>query len=254
MQLNYKSFGQGEPVIILHGLFGTLDNWQTIAKQLAEEYTVFIVDLRNHGRSPHVDEHSYQAMAEDIQTFLSDNWIYGTNVIGHSMGGKTAIRLALDYPELVEKLVVVDMGVKQNEAGHHTIFEAMFDLDLENLQSRGVADKQLQTRIEEYGVRQFLLKNLTRKKEGGYEWKMNLPILHQHYNDILEAIESDSTFNHPTLFLRGGKSDYVLDEDFEGIQDLFPNATLETIDNAGHWVHAEAPKEFLEVVRRFLAS
>ncbi len=252
MKLNYKSFGQGEPVIILHGLFGTLDNWQTIAKQLAEDYMVFIVDLRNHGRSPHVDEHTYKAMADDIQIFLSENWIYGAHVIGHSMGGKTAMRLALDYPELVNKLVVVDMGIKENEPGHQAIFKALLGLDLENVTSRGEASAVLQKGIEDSGVRQFLLKNLTRKLEGGYEWKMNLSVIHAHYNDILEAIEHDDTFDNPTLFLRGGQSDYVLDEDFEAIQELFTDATLATIEKSGHWVHAAAPKDFLRIVRAFL--
>lgn len=252
MNLNYKSFGQGDPIIILHGLFGTLDNWQTIAKQLAEDYMVFIIDLRNHGRSPHVDEHTYKAMADDIQVFMSENWLYGAHLIGHSMGGKTAMRLALDYPELVNKLVVVDMGIKQNEPGHQAIFEALLELDLENLKSRGEADKEFQKRIDEFGVRQFLLKNLSRKREGGYEWKMNLPVIHRHYNDILEAIEHDDTFDNPTLFLRGGQSDYVLEEDFIAIQELFTDATLETIEEAGHWVHAAAPEEFLRIVRAFL--
>lgn len=252
MELNYKSFGQGEPLVILHGLFGTLDNWQTIAKQLAEFYTVFIVDLRNHGRSPHVNEHTYELMAEDVFHFMSDNWIYGANVIGHSMGGKTAIRLALDYPEQVSKLIVADMGIKENESGHEAIFEAMFDLDLPNLESRTVADNQLKTRIDQYGVRQFLLKNLSRRKEGGYQWKMNLPVLHENYQEILKGIESDSTFDNPTLFLRGGNSDYVQDEDFEAIQDLFPNSELETIKGAGHWLHAEKPTEFIQHVRAFL--
>jgi esterase len=254
MKLNYKSFGQGEPVIILHGLFGTLDNWQIIAKQLAEDYTVFIVDLRNHGRSPHVNEHNYKAMADDIQNFMDENWIYGSHVIGHSMGGKTAMRLALDYPDLVRKLVIVDMGVKQNEPGHQTIFEALMNIDLVNLANRDEADKEFQKKIDEFSVRQFLLKNLARKPNGGYEWKMNLPVIHQHYNDILAAIEHDDTFDKPTLFLRGGQSDYVLDEDFPAIQALFPNAKLLTIPQAGHWLHAEAPKPFLEMVQGFLKS
>ncbi|MGB0863523.1 MAG: alpha/beta fold hydrolase [Saprospiraceae bacterium] len=252
MQLNYKSFGQGDPLVILHGLFGSLDNWQTIAKQLAEFYTVFIIDLRNHGRSPHVNEHSYELMAEDVFNFMSDNWIYGANVIGHSMGGKVAIRLALDYPEQVNKLIIADMGIKQSERGHETIFEAMFDLDLLNLDSRTIIDNQLKTRITELGVRQFLLKNLSRRKEGGYKWKMNLPALHEHYDEILKEIESDSTFDNLTLFLRGGNSNYVLNEDFEDIQTLFPNSKLETIEGAGHWLHAEKPKEFVQYVRAFL--
>ena len=252
MDLNYKSFGQGDPLVILHGLFGTLDNWQTLAKQFAEHFTVFIVDFRNHGRSPHVDEHSYPLMAEDISNFMSDNWIYGANVIGHSMGGKAAMHLALEYPEQVNRLVIADIGMRENKAGHHTIFEAMFDLDLENLASRSVADKQLQTRIEEYGVRQFLLKNLTRRREGGYQWKMNLPVLRKNYQEILAAVETETTFDNPTLFIRGGNSDYVKDEDFPAIQAIFSDSILETVDNAGHWLHAEQPKVFYDKVLAFL--
>ncbi len=252
MQLNYKSFGQGDPIVILHGLFGTLDNWQSVAKELANDYTVFILDLRNHGRSPHADEHDYSIMADDVSEFMSDHWIYGAHVIGHSMGGKTAMQLALNYPEQVNKLVVVDMGIKANEGGHETIFEAMFDLDLPNLTGRSEADKKLKTRIEEYGVRQFLLKNLTRQKEGGYEWKMNLSVLHKNYQEILAAIESETTFDNPSLFIRGGNSDYVLDEDFDAIQAIFPNSQLKTIANAGHWIHAEQPQDFINVVKDFL--
>ncbi len=251
MELNYKSLGQGDPIIILHGLFGSLDNWQTIAKQLAEQYTVFTLDLRNHGRSPHSSEHDYSLMAEDVFEFMSNNWIYDAHVIGHSMGGKVAMRLALDYPDQVKKLVVVDMGVKANEGSHQMIFDAMLELDLPNLKTRKVADLQFQTRIKEYGVRQFLLKNLKREKEG-YRWKMNVPVLIENYEEILAEIESDTTFDNPTLFLRGGLSDYIKKEDLSVFQTLFPDSELQTIEQAGHWVHAEAPVEFLERVSNFL--
>lgn len=251
MQLNYKSFGQGDPVIILHGLFGSLDNWQTIAKTLAEKYTVFIVDLRNHGRSPHMPEHNYRVMADDIQTFMSDNWIYGSHVIGHSMGGKVAMRLALDYPEMVNKLVVVDMGVKPSPSEHHDIFEAMLGLDVANLASRKVADEAFKKRIPQFSVRQFLLKNLARASQG-YQWKMNLPAIYENYDEISSPIKSLDTFDNPTLFLRGGNSKYVLDEDFDHIKSLFPDARLATIDGVGHWLHAEAPDAFLKIVGDFL--
>lgn len=251
MELNYKTFGQGDPLVILHGLFGSLDNWQTLARQYAEHYTVFIIDLRNHGKSPHVDSHTYDEMAADIAHFMSDHWVFGARVIGHSMGGKVAMRLALDYPEQVQQLVVADIGVKQSARGHEEIFKAMAALDLPNLASRSDADAALRTRISTPSIRQFLLKNLSRNKEGGYEWKMNLPVIRAHYDDILAPIASDTTFENPTLFVRGERSDYVLDEDWSGIQMLFPESELVTIPKVGHWLHAEAPEAFLAHTLRF---
>ena len=251
MKLNYKSFGQGEPVIILHGLFGTLDNWQTVAKQLAEDYTVYIIDQRNHGRSPHADEFNYQILAADLQHFMESNWIYRARIIGHSMGGKTALQFALDFPAMVEQLVVVDMGIKAYAGGHAEIFAAMLALDLATVASRKDAEAFLATRIKERGVRQFLLKNLSRSQEGGYEWKMNLPVLHARYQDILAEITSGEVFEEDTLFIRGGRSDYVQNADWESIQRLFPQAQLATVKNAGHWVHAEQPQQLLQIVRNF---
>ena len=251
MNLNYKSFGQGDPIIILHGLFGTLDNWQTLAKQLAEHYTVYIIDQRNHGRSPHADEFNYRILAEDLQGFMEDNWIYQARIIGHSMGGKTAIQFALEYPAMVEQLVVVDMGIKAYQGGHAEIFAALLDLDLSTIEDRKAAAALLKPRIPEMGVRQFLLKNLTRNKEGGYRWKMNLPVLHDRYQDILAAIESNEVFTGDTLFIRGEQSNYVRDADWAAIQALFPQAELATVADAGHWVHAEQPAELLKLVTNF---
>lgn len=254
MQLNYKSFGEGYPIIILHGLFGTSDNWQTIAKKLAENYTVYIIDQRNHGRSPHDDTFNYEVMAEDLQAFMESQWIYEAHVIGHSMGGKTAMQFALNYPDLVNQLVVVDIAPKAYEGGHQAIFEALFSLDLDKIDNRKTADKLLAKKIADFGVRQFLLKNLTRKKEGGFRWKMNLPVIYQNYNQILSTITSLDTFDNPTLFIRGGASDYVQDEDMQNINLLFPNAELTTVENVGHWVHAAAPTELLKLVKDFLSQ
>ncbi len=252
MELNYKSFGEGYPIIILHGLFGTLDNWQTIAKKLAEKYSVYIIDQRNHGRSPHDDAFDYGVMADDLQAFMESNWIYEAHIIGHSMGGKTAMQFALNYPDLVNQLVVVDIAPKAYEGGHQTIFEALLSLDLTKITSRKEADELLQPKIKEFGVRQFLLKNLTRQKAGGFKWKMNLPIIYQNYEHILSAIESEDAFDHPTLFIRGGTSDYVKAEDMAPIKTLFPSAELATVAKAGHWVHAVAPDTLLELVVDFL--
>jgi pimeloyl-ACP methyl ester carboxylesterase len=252
MELNYKQFGQGEPIIILHGLFGTLDNWQTIAKQLAKHYMVFIIDQRNHGKSPHSDEFSYPILAEDLKHFMESKWVYKATIIGHSMGGKTAMQFALMYPDMVEKLVIVDIAPKAYKGGHQEIFEAMFGLDLDNLTDRQAIDEELKIKIPEDGVRLFLMKNLSREKDGSYRWKMNLPVLYKEYQAILSNIDSEETFDEATLFIRGENSKYIKDDDVLDIQDLFPMMQLQTIENAGHWVHAENPKSFLAKLNTFL--
>ena len=250
MELNFKEFGQGDPIIILHGLFGSLDNWQTIAKQLAEDYSVFIIDQRNHGKSPHLPEISYRLMAEDLQGFMEQQWIHRAHILGHSMGGKTAMQFALDYPEMVDKLIVVDIAPGVNSGGHETIFQAMLSLNPETTENRKAADDFLAERIEEFGVRQFILKNLSRNKSGGYRWKMNLSVLHQYYTEILAAVEGSVPFEESSLFIRGAKSNYIQSAD--DLLPLFPQANLVTIPEAGHWVHADAPKALLEEVRHFL--
>lgn len=252
MELNYKSFGQGEPVIILHGLFGTLDNWQTVARALAEHFLVFIVDQRNHGRSPHVEEMSYLLMAEDLLEFMESHWIYRAHVIGHSMGGKTAMQFALHYPDMVDKLAVIDMAPKAYPGGHEEIFKALLDLDIDRVESRQDAEAFLARRIESPAVLQFLLKNISRNHDGRYAWKMNLPVIYQHYPEILKPVEGGEPYEGPALFLRGGLSPYVQPEDEAGIKALFPQARIETVENAGHWVHAEAPDEVVGRLKGFL--
>ncbi len=236
--------------MILHGLFGTSDNWQTIAKQLAKDYWVFIVDQRDHGRSAHTDGLDYERMAGDLAEFLEQQWIYESHIIGHSMGGKTAMQFAMNYPDLVEKLVVVDIAPKAYVGGHQAIFDALFALDLNTIESRKEADAFLADRIPDFGTRQFLLKNLTRDKEGGYRWKMNLPIIYESYQAILDQVKGEP-FDKESLFIRGSRSNYIQAEDEPIIKDLFPNATLESID-AGHWVHAEKPKDLLQSIQKFL--
>jgi len=252
MKLNYKQFGQGEPIIILHGLFGTLDNWQTIAKKLAENYMVFIIDQRNHGKSPHSDAFSYKILAEDLKAFMLEQHMYEATIIGHSMGGKVAMRFALDYPDMVTKLVVVDIAPKQYSGGHQVIFDAMFGLDLEKLTDRQSIDEALKASIPEDSIRLFLMKNLARQKDGGYRWKMNLPVLYKEYQEILSAIEAEDAYDDEVLFIRGGRSRYIKDEDVLEIQEIFPLMRLETISNAGHWLHAEAPKMFIKIVKDFI--
>ena len=252
MHLHHKILGEGRPLIILHGLFGTLDNWQTVGRLLSEDYQVFLLDQRNHGRSPHIPEHNYPALAADIDHFLEFNWINRPHIIGHSMGGKAAMQFALQHPEKVDKLVVVDIGPKAYSGGHEPIFYALQSIDLSQIKERSEAENLLRQYIPDYGVIQFLLKNLTRSKDGTYHWKANLPVLYDHYQEIVGEIKSDKPYEGPVLFIRGGTSRYILDDDWSDIHDLFPNARLATVPDAGHWVHAEAPDEILQLVRDFL--
>lgn len=250
-QLFSREFGAGSPVLILHGLFGFSDNWQTIAKGLAETHLVITPDLRNHGRSPHLPSHTYQEMAEDLRFFMEEKWMFHATVIGHSMGGKVAMQLALSHPDMVEKLVVIDMEPGQADDNHTDIIEALLGLDLSKIKERSEAEAYLSGRIADFGTRQFLLKNITREDNGTFSWKMNLPVLWKHYADILAPV-SGAPFEKPTLFVRGSRSNYVKDSDWEKAKLLFPNAQLITIEDAGHWVHADKPKELLEILKGFL--
>lgn len=252
--LNFKLYGTGEPLLVLHGLFGTLDNWQTIGKQLAEHYAVYLIDQRNHGRSPHLVGMNYSLMASDLANFMQEHYLDKAHVLGHSMGGKTAMQFAFDFPDRLNKLIVVDMAPKKYVGGHEEILAALRQLPIMELENRKDADQQLhQLGIESFGVRQFLLKNLTRQPEGGYEWKMNFPEIDRHYERILANVENTQPYNGETLFIRGERSDYILAEDENLLRSYFPNMRLKTIEKAGHWVHAEQPEALLRIVKEFLA-
>lgn len=252
MELNFKIFGQGEPLIIMHGMFGMLDNWQLIAKQLSENFMVFLIDLRNHGRSPHSNEFGYTVMADDLYQFMNENWLHHAHIMGHSMGGKVAMRFALENPDMVDKLIIVDIAPKTYEGNHEGVIDALTALELDNLSNRNEAEFYLRRHINEESTVQFLLKNLSRDKAGGYRWKMNLSVITNHYREILSHDESNDIFTGPTLFVRGEKSNYIIPEEFPKFKQNFPNATLDTVPNAGHWVHAENPSKFLEIVSTFL--
>ncbi|HEY0736324.1 MAG TPA: alpha/beta fold hydrolase [Herpetosiphonaceae bacterium] len=254
MQLNYQRYGQGAPLIILHGLFGSLTNWNTLSKRFGEHYTVFAVDQRNHGASPHSDESSYLLMAEDLRDFMQEQSLTLAHLLGHSMGGKTAMQFALSYPELVEKLIVVDIAPKAYPPHHDTIFDALCELNLSEYTSRAELDRALASKIDYAPTRQFLLTNVTRDDAGRFAWKINLDGIYQTYDAIIGAIESTSHFDKPTLFVRGETSDYIQDEDRPQIETLFPQAQLVTVKGAGHWVHAEAPDAFFSTILAFLQA
>jgi esterase len=253
MQLHFERSGTGPPLIILHGLFGSLDNWRTLGKTFSQSFTVFAIDQRNHGRSPHSSVLTYQAMAEDVKQFLQQHNLSSAHLLGHSMGGKTAMQFAVTYPDRVNKLVVVDIAPKAYPPGHDDIFAALYALDVKTLRSRQEADAQLAQTIPESAVRQFLLKNLERDPSGSFRWRINLDGIYNNYAAILQGIESYHQFDKPTLFIRGGHSQYIRDEDIPAINNLFPQAQTITVPHVGHWVHAEAPQAFGKIVLDFLS-
>lgn len=251
MGLNYKSFGEGEAIIILHGLFGMLDNWQSFGKALSEEYRVLLVDQRNHGKSYHTNEFSYPLLAQDLNIFMEDLNLPHAHIMGHSMGGKTAMTFASKYPDLVKSLIVVDIAPKQYQGGHEAIFKAILNIDINNVASRKEVNEQLLLSIPDIGVRLFLMKNLTRNPEGGYKWKANFKALYNQYPSIMGNDEYDG-FMKSSLFIKGGNSDYILQEDERIIKTLFPKAELIEVQGVGHWVHAEKPAELKTIVQQFL--
>ncbi len=252
MLLNYKTFGEGEPLIILHGLFGSLDNWVTLGKKFGEDFKVFLVDQRNHGQSFHDDLFSYEQMAEDLCQFMGDLDISKAHIIGHSMGGKTAMEFTRQHPEKVDKLIVADIGPKFYPVHHTEILKAFYSVPIDQLTSRKEADDILENSIKDFGTRQFLLKNLSREGSG-FKWKMNLDIIAKNIEEVGKALNQNSIINNDTLFLRGGNSDYVLNDDFNLIHSVFPNSKVDTIEGAGHWLHAEKPSDFYQRVIQFLS-
>jgi esterase len=253
MELYYKEYGSGHPFIILHGLFGMSDNWATLGRRFGEDHLVVTPDLRNHGRSPHVPEMDYPSMASDVHHFLVNQWIHSAFVMGHSMGGKVAVQLALDFPEQVEKLIVVDIGIHTYPSGHDEIFEAMINLPISEAKDRKFIENHLSSKIKDPGVVLFIMKNIVYDKLlDQYTWRMNLDTIHKDYTNILKGLDAQTTFDNPALFINGGLSRYVRDKDKTTIQRVFTNATFHTIEKAGHWVHADQPEELYQVVHDFL--
>ena len=252
MELNYKQLSTaGEPLLILHGLFGSLDNWMTLGRRWSGHFQVFLIDQRNHGRSPHTDTHSYPAMAEDLAAFVQEHQLENVNLLGHSMGGKTIMEYATRHPDTIGKIVVVDIAPKAYPVHHAEIAEAMQQLDVGSLKSRTEADRQLAERLEDPGVRMFLLKNLYRKSDKTFGWRMNLSVLAESLEVIGQPVRSEQSIDVPACFVRGTDSHYVQPDDLPAIRELFPQAELHSL-NAGHWVHAQQPDALFELVNRFL--
>jgi esterase len=250
MELYFREMGEGKPLVILHGLFGFSDNWQTQAKKFAEYYRVILVDLRNHGHSPWSSDFSYALMVEDLAQLFQKLDLQQVILLGHSMGGKVAMHFAQKHPNYLDKLIVVDMGVKSYPSHHEHILKAFNTIDLSSLSARSEAESILKQFIDSEGVRQFLLKNLYWKEKGKLSWRVNFPVLEEAMSEILSALPEDEVLI-TTLFIRGAMSNYILEEDIPVLEFYFPDSTLVSIENAGHWVHAEAPEAFVDSVLGF---
>jgi pimeloyl-ACP methyl ester carboxylesterase len=255
--LHYRRLGTpgATPVVILHGLFGTSDNWGSVGKELAEPsspdappFDVYLVDLRDHGRSPHTESTSYPIMAADVHAMITELELKDVVLVGHSMGGKVAMVFAQQWPHLLQRLVVVDISPREHENAHAHILEALLTADLSPGRSRKEVEAHIATRVKEPGVVQFLMKNLYWRTEEQLAWRLNAPLLKKDLPAILAAIGPERVLV-PTLFIRGGQSDYILREDMPAIAEQFPNSRVETISFAGHWVHAQAPDEVVALIR-----
>lgn len=268
MKLHTRILGHGPDLIILHGLYGSGDNWLTTGRQLAEHYRVHLPDQRNHGNSPHDARQSYQEMVSDIIGYMADHHVVSPILLGHSMGGKTAMWLSILHPEALSKLIVVDispvgyarMTIPSRVIDHHlNIINAMRTVDLASLKTRKDIDRELSVYIPDDRIRQFLTKSIHRNKDGSYQWKINVEALGNSLPEIMQGIDIEKyaplvNADMPVLFIKGELSDYIPEEDIPEIKKLYPKASVETMFDSGHWIHAEKPEAFLSVVNQFLES
>ena len=244
--------GAGTPLLILHGYFGMSDNWKTLGNQFANDFEVHLIDQRNHGRSFHADEFNYEVLAEDLHNYIQYYKLENIFLIGHSMGGKTAMLFSVTYPELIDKLIVVDISPRQYQPHHNAILAGLNAIDFSIQNTRGSVDKKLAEFIPEFGVRQFLLKNVYWREKGQLGYRFNLESLTENNPEVGESLPPFTIFDNKTLFLKGDKSDYITKEEKPIIEAHFPNSKIVEIKNAGHWLHAENPKQFYEEVCAFL--
>jgi esterase len=255
LKLYFRKINHGKPLIILHGLFGSSDNWQTVAKIFAvNNFSVYLVDLPNHGRSPHTNEFSYPTMSNDVAELINAERINEAAIIGHSMGAKTAMQLAMDHPEKISKLIVVDMAPKYYPVHQQEILNALLSVDLDKIKTRAETEKILSEKIPDKSTLQLLLKNLYWKNDTQLAWRFNLQTINEKIENMSEAIQLNHPFTKPTLFIRGQHSDYIKPEDEPIIKELFPSAEVKTAPASGHWVHADNPAWFLESSLAFLNS
>ncbi|WP_299046356.1 alpha/beta fold hydrolase [uncultured Polaribacter sp.] len=245
--------GEGVPLLILHGYFGMSDNWKTLGNQFSEDFEVHLIDQRNHGRSFHDDEFNYQVLVDDLYAYVKYHQLDKVYIIGHSMGGKTAMLFAVTYPEFVEKLIIVDISPRQYAPHHNAILAGLNSIDFALQNTRSLVDKKLAELIPELGIRQFLLKNVYWKEKGVLDFRFNLASLTENNPEVGASLPPFTVFENDTLFLKGDKSDYITDREIQIIEAHFPNSKIVEVSNAGHWLHAENPKQFYKEVCTFLS-
>lgn len=260
VELNYRVSGEGKPLILLHGLFGSLENLGGVSQRLQDGWQIHGLDQRNHGRSPHTRTMDYQSMAEDVVAYMDEQGLQKASLLGHSMGGKTAMQVALSYPDRVDRLVVADIAPVGYKPRHDAILQGLTSLDLRGVTSRKEADAALADHVEMPTVRMFLLKNLERipedERDGGdllFRWRLNLPVIEACYDNLAAAPVAEKPFEGPVLFVKGAESAYIQSKHRSEIERLFPNAEITEIEGTGHWLHAEKADEFASVCRTFLA-
>ncbi len=245
--------GEGQPFLILHGFLGMADNWKTLGRRWSEDgYQIHLIDQRNHGRSFHSADFGYDLMAADVNEYCQQHALENIILLGHSMGGKVAMQAAAHFPQLIDKLIIADIAPRNYPAHHGDIIRALESVDFDTVEKRSDADKMLEELIPDFGTRQFLLKSLYRESKNRYGWRFNLPVLGNVQNRVGEHLDPTGVFDKPTLFIRGGKSGYITDADQMLIEQIYTAARLETIPDAGHWLHAESPDEFFSLVNEFL--
>jgi len=258
MKLNCREYSEsGAPVLVLHGLFGSLSNWGWHCKQLAQQYAVYGVDLRNHGDSPHSDQLDYQVMADDVRELIVRLELKSCCIVGHSMGGKVAMQLALNFPDLVEKLVIVDIApvsYPENADRHMCVLAGMDAVKLNEIKSRAEAEVTLRDYISEEATRKFLLTNLVRNKKGLFEWRLHKDSIRENHANLRAGLTATKSFFKPVLFVKGSLSPYIKSEHEGQIKEFFPAASVKLIMDAGHWLHAEQPQALQKILLKFLQS
>ena len=254
MELFYREYGSGQPIVILHGLFGLSDNWVSIAKEFSKEFKIIIPDLRNHGISPHSLEMNYEVMCEDLIELLSKLNLCNIILIGHSMGGKVAMKFALENPEIITKLIIVDISPREYPIHHIDVLTAFKSINFLVSNTRSSIELELRNFIESEKVRNLIMKNLIWKSKNCLGWKLNIDSIERNFNEILKEITSNSPFLSPVLFLKGEFSDYITEDDKIRINLLFPRSKFVEIKNASHWVHSDSHNDFVKVVEIYLKS
>jgi esterase len=252
MKLAFREVGEGTPLIILHGLFGQSDNWNTLAKNFASHnFRVFTIDQRNHGLSPHSDEWNYELMATDLFEFIKEHRLNAPIVLGHSMGAKTVMFFEKNYPGVASKIIIADMAAKEYPPHHASVFDALLAVDLNKITTRKEAEAAMNEHITDFGTKQFLLKNIYWKDDKTMDWRFNLKVIHKNYDEVRKPVPQFKS-DVPTLVIAGEKSNYINEEDKKDFESRFSDVRFETIHGAGHWVHAEKPLEFQEAVLGFI--